>query len=273
MKLSFSTLGCPAWSIEQAIDSARQYGFSGIEIRGIDNELDIRNLPEFSDSNIEKTRAMFDDAGIEIISVDSSASFSHKEEEKLQKSVEETRDYITLAGKLGAPLVRVFGGSMPDGISFEDGANQLASYLIQLGDFAAEKNVIVALETHDSFLTGKAVLDVMKKTNHESVGVVWDISNCFWTGESIEDSANLLAPYIKNVHIKDSILDGDEAKLVFIGQGDIPIQKALKLLRGLGYDGYLSYEWEKVWQPDLAEPEEAFPQYVDKMNEYLGELS
>ena len=273
MKLSFSTLGCPAWSIERAIESARLYGFSGIEIRGIDNELDIRNLPEFSNGNIEKTRAMFEDAGIEIISVDSSASFSHKEQGKLQKSVEEARDYITLASKLGAPLVRVFGGSIPNGVSFEDGANQLASYLIQLGDFAAEKKVIVALETHDSFLTGKAVLDVMKKTNHESVGVVWDVSNCFWTGEPIEESVQLLAPYIKNVHIKDSIQDAGEAKLVFIGDGDIPIQKALKLLSGMGYDGYLSYEWEKVWQPDLPEPEEAFPQYVEKMLEYMGQLS
>ncbi len=273
MKLSFSTLGCPAWSLERAIESARMYGFSGMELRGINNELDIRNLPDFASGNIEKTRAMFEDAGIEIISVDSSASFSHKESEKLQKSVDEARDYITLASELGAPLVRVFGGSIPDGISFEDGANQLASYLIQLGDFAADKNVIVALETHDSFLTGKAVAEVMKKTDHESVGVIWDISNCFWTGELIEESANLLAPYIKNVHMKDSILDEKEAKLVFIGEGDIPIQKALKILAAMGYDGYLSYEWEKVWQPDLPEPEEAFPQYVEKMNEYLGELS
>ncbi len=273
MKLSFSTLGCPGWSLEKVIESAVRYGYDGVEFRGIDGELDIRKLPEFSPDQITNTRKKFEDAGIEIISVDSSASFSHRETDKLKSSVEEARDYIMLAKNLGAPMVRVFGGHIPEGVSFEDGADQLAHYLSQLGDFARESGVIVALETHDSFLTGKAVSCVMKKVNHDAVKVVWDISNCFWTGEPLVETAELLAPYIIHVHVKDSVFIDGEAKLVFIGNGDIPNREALKILKDLGYNGYLSYEWEKVWQPDLPEPEEAFPQYVEKMRKYLDELS
>jgi sugar phosphate isomerase/epimerase len=280
MKLSFSTLGCPGWPLEKVIESAKIYGYDGVEFRGIDGELDIRKLPEFSPDNIAQTRAMFEDAGIEVISVDSSASFSHKEGGKLQSSIDEARDYITLAKHLGAPIVllgapmvRVFGGHIPDGVIWADGVDQLAFHLSQLGDFAQESGVILALETHDSFLTGKAVSEVMKKTNHDAVKVIWDISNCYWTGEPLEETAEFLAPHIIHVHVKDSVFVDGEAKLVFTGEGDIPLQKSLEILKDMGYGGYLSYEWEKVWQPDLPEPDEAFPQYVEQMKEYLDELS
>ena len=273
MKLAFSTLGCPDWTLDKAIAAAKSYGFGGIELRGINRELDIRKLPDFSAENSELLPKLFKDAGIDLVSLDSSASFSYHETEKIKTNVEEAKDYIIRASKIRAPLVRVFGGYIPEGRSLSDGIMQLANNLSQLGDFAQEMNVTIALETHDSYLTGKVVAKVMEMTNHKAVGVVWDVSNCFWTGEPIETSAELLAPYLQHVHIKDSIWDGKEAKLTFIGEGDVPIYKALKILAKQGYNGYLSYEWEKVWQPDLPEPEEAFPQYIKKMKEYLGRLS
>ena len=272
MKLSFSTLGCPDWSIDEVVKYAKKYGFAGVEIRGIKSDLDIRKSPAFSDEHIMQIADLFQKAKIEIVSIDSSARLFSLEKEELKNNIQEAKDYITLANKLGAPLVRVFGGFVSENIVFIKAKEQLAKTLSKLGDFAQEMNVTIALETHDSFLTGKDVAEVMKLTNHKSVGVVWDISNCFWTGEPIEETAESLAPYIKLVHIKDSIWTGKEAKLTFIGEGKMPIIKVLKILKNDGYTGYLSYEWEKVWQPDLAEPEQAFPQYVGKMNEYLEKI-
>ena len=269
MKLAFSTLGCPDWTVGQAIEAAVNYGFQGIELRGFKGGLDIRKLPEFSSGQIALTQSLFENANLDVISVDSSASFSWSESEKISSNLKEAMDYILLASKLGAPMVRVFGGFIPDGISFANAARQLADSLILLGDFARDKGITVALETHDSFLTGKAIKEVMEMTNHQSVGVIWDISNCYWTGEPIETTAEFLGPYLKLVHIKDSIWNDKQAKLTFIGKGNIPIKKTLRILSNLGYDGYLSYEWEKVWQPNLPEAEKAFPQYIGKMKEYL----
>ena len=44
----------------------------------------------------------------------------------------------------------------------------------------------------------------------------------------------------------------------------------LDLLVAGGYDGYAILEWEKRWIPTLQEPEIAFPQYVQKMREWLA---
>ena len=45
----------------------------------------------------------------------------------------------------------------------------------------------------------------------------------------------------------------------------------LDLLVAGGYGGYAILEWEKRWIPTLQKPEIAFPQYVAKMREWLGE--
>ena len=270
MKLAFSTLGCPGWPLAKVVENAARYGFEGVELRGLAGELDLRKLPEFSAEHIERSRTLFEGAGIGIVSMDSSARLSQIGAEELRSNIKEAEDYIRLAAGIGAPLVRVFGGFIPESITLEDAVARLARRLGKLGDLARERGVAIVVETHDSFLTGKLLSEVMKLTDHASVGVVWDVSNCFWTGEPVEETAALLAPYLRLVHIKDSVLDGREARLTFIGDGDVPIRHVLRLLAELGYDGYLSYEWEKVWQPDLPEPEQAFPQYTEKMRKYLG---
>ena len=40
MKLSFSTLGCPAWTLDQIVKRAAQYRFDGIAFRGLGGELE-----------------------------------------------------------------------------------------------------------------------------------------------------------------------------------------------------------------------------------------
>jgi hypothetical protein len=39
-----------------------------------------------------------------------------------------------------------------------------------------------------------------------------------------------------------------------------------------GYEGLYNFEWEKVWHPDIDEPEVAFPQYAKTMTEWLTEV-
>lgn len=47
MKISFSTLGCPGWSWDDMIVTAKDIGFDGVEVRGIGNELYVPNAKPF----------------------------------------------------------------------------------------------------------------------------------------------------------------------------------------------------------------------------------
>lgn len=48
MKLSFTTLSCPGLSFEKVLDIAQEEGYEGIELRGIQDELDNTRLAPFS---------------------------------------------------------------------------------------------------------------------------------------------------------------------------------------------------------------------------------
>ena len=47
MKLSFSTLGCPRWTLKEIVATAKDLGFGGVEIRGIGDKINALEIPEF----------------------------------------------------------------------------------------------------------------------------------------------------------------------------------------------------------------------------------
>ena len=49
---------------------------------------------------------------------------------------------------------------------------------------------------------------------------------------------------------------------VALGRGEIPLAEAARLLIEAGFAGYLTFEHDKRWQPDLAEPEHIFPEAI-----------
>jgi len=56
---------------------------------------------------------------------------------------------------------------------------------------------------------------------------------------------------------------------VQIGDGEIPLKDALRILKAAGFDGWLTFEWEKVWHPNLADPSVAFPEFIARIRALL----
>ena len=44
---------------------------------------------------------------------------------------------------------------------------------------------------------------------------------------------------------------------------------AIKGLKSIGYDGYITLEWVKRWQPELAVPGIVFARYIDDIKSIL----
>ena len=272
MKLSASTLGCPDWTLDQILARFKAYGYDGVELRGIGPDLDLTQSAHFATPGaLEKTRQNFLDAGLEICCVDASARFTDADAGERAKHAEEARRAIDLAVALGAHLVRVFGGAIPEGGSRAVSQGFLVENLRALGDYArsAGGNVSVVLETHDAFSTGAQVADALAQVDHPAVGALWDLHHPFRAGEFPAETFAALSPYVKLTHAKDSRPGGTYCLL---GEGDVPVREMLALLHTGGYDGYVSVEWEKRWIPELDDPQEALPQYATTLRRYLSEL-
>ena len=270
MKLSFSTLGCPDWSLEQVIARAAQWGYDGVEIRGIQGELDLTRAEAFSDRKINDTRRRLVDHGIEICCLGSSSQFHMEDVRERQENVDSARAHVELAERLHVPFVRVFGDRFPDPYSKAACIDRVGEALQALSRFAGEVGVRIVLETHGDFTLSSDIAAVMKRAESPYVGVLWDTHHPYRTsGESVEITIKQLRPWIWHTHFKDSLPEGDGHRYVLPGQGDVPIPSFVERLRAIGYTGYLSFEWEKRWHPEIEEPEVAFPRYVQYMQAYL----
>lgn len=267
MHLTFSTLSCPAWTLDQILRVAAENGYAGVEIRGLQEHVDLRQSPAFQASHRAQVRRQFSDAGIAIQGLGASARFA--DSRHCENSLLEARDYVEMAADLGCPMVRVFGGS-PGPEDKDDGVERVAEALAELAPFAEAHQVTIVLETHDDFLAGAQVAAVLSRVNHPAVGVIWDVCNVFVTGEGVETTYPYLKPFLKHVHVKDAIGE----KPCLLGEGDIPIREVIKMLRADEESLpplALSVEWEKRWMPNIAEPEIVLPQYAAQLRAYLAE--
>lgn len=176
-----------------------------------------------------------------------------------------------MAVALGAPCVRVFGGAIAEGGDRAAAVGHLAESLATLGDYAEQTGgaVSVVLETHDSFSTGAQVAEALRQAAHPRTGALWDLHHPYRHGETPAETFAALGAYVKQTHVKDSRPGGTYCLL---GEGDIPIVEMLRLLKQGGYDGWINLEWEKRWIPELAAPEIAFPQYADRLRDYLQDV-
>lgn len=269
MKLSVSTLGCPTWTLGEILTRCSNYGYDGIELRGIGPELDVTKTPDFgSPDALAAVKRRIDDAGLAVSAVDSSCTFA--DPAKTQENLDHGRGMIDLAHALDSRYVRIFGGAYPDTIDTATAMSNVATALGTLGDYAKSANVIVVLETHDSFSTGAQVEGILSRIDHPNVAALWDVHHPFRHGECPADTMRFIGRHLAFVHVKDST--PSVKGYCLLGEGDIPVVESLRELKNAGYDGWVSVEWEKRWHPTIAEPEVAFPQYAAKMREYFGQI-
>lgn len=270
--LSFSTLGCPDWTFQQITDFAVQHGYKGIEVRGLKRELDLTKSPVFNtEANRKATIALMKTKRLSFVGLGSSANLHFKEGAEREKNLDEARRFIDLAQQINCPYVRVFPNSFPKEQTKSETIDLIVKGLFELGDYAKQKNVTVLMETHGDVVKIEDLLTIMQAAEHDHVGLVWDISN-MWTvtKESPAEAWNTLQKYIRHTHIKDARVENDKLNYTLLGEGDVPIFEAISLMAKSGYKGYYSFEWEKMWHPDIAEPEIAFAHYSKAMKTFKG---
>jgi len=272
--IAFSTLGCPAWDWPRILEFAHQHGFSAIELRGLQGNLDLPSHAVFAADRIEQTKKEIRDHKLRIACVSSSANLYIEDPDKRAKELADARRFIDLASTLGAPYVRVFGGkAQSDNAPVPDDPTKarVAAGLRELGQYAGPKAVTVIIESHDHFTSSATLKDVLKAADSEHVGLLWDAHHTFAaSNEDPEFTVKQLGPWIRHTHLKDSVGKGEDRKYVLTGTGNVPIERQIKALQSIGYKGFYCFEWEKVWHPDLADPEIAIADFAHVVGQCLG---
>ncbi len=269
--LAFSTLGCPAWSFAQILDNAVSYGYDGIEIRGIQKDMDITKGPDFGSSEaIARSIKMMEDKKLKLVCLGASTGLHHSDIERRKSNLDEAKSLIDLARKVNCPYIRVFPDKLPKEQDRQATINLIINGLRELGNYAKGSEVMVLMETHGDVVKTDDLLNIMQQAAGPHVGLIWDISNTWCvTQEPPSKVYNKLKKYIKHIHFRDAKLINGREQSALLGQGDVPLKEAAKLLKDDNYKGFFSFEWEKRWMLKVEDPEIAFPQFIKEMKTYF----
>jgi sugar phosphate isomerase/epimerase len=270
LPLSFSTLGCPDWNFSAILEFAAANHYQGIEIRGILRQLDLSQCPEFNSAgNIIASRRRAEEKGLAIVDLGSSCELHHVAGAEREKNIDEGKRFIDLAHALGCPFIRVFPNKLPKDQDRAATIDLIVKGLTSLGAHAKGSGVRVLMESHGDGVESGELRSIMEQAADPGVGLVWDVYN-MWsvTHESPAKVYETLKKYIFHTHIKDGITKEGKEEYRLLGQGDSPIFEAIDVLAAGGYGGYYSFEWEKLWHPEIAEPEIALADYPKAMEKH-----
>jgi len=274
MKLAFSTLGCPSWELREIVATARNLGYDGVELRAVGGTLDLLGRAEFAPAQLAATRASFEDAGLEICCVDTSCVFHSTDASERANQIKIALAHAEMAAKLGAALIRVFPDKIESGAGREETRDWIAASLRELAEGTPD-GVEIGLETHGDFARAEYAAEIVSLANHPKVRLIWDVANSAAAGDEIQHAARVVQPHLAHVHLRDAKpVAGSEHWLpVLAGRGRVSFAEAFATLRELKYEGFVSFEWEKYWHPEIEEPEVALPNFINAIRELVGDRS
>jgi sugar phosphate isomerase/epimerase len=150
-------------------------------------------------------------------------------------SVQLVKNWIEVAAKLGASLIRVFtGAGVPSGHSFDQVLEWMASDLKECVAYGSRYGVVVGLQNHDDFLkTADDTIRVVKAVNSEWFGIILDVGSLRQSDPYAE--IEKLAPYAVSWQLKEN---------VGYGSKEVPtdLRKVKAIIDRVGYRGFLPIE-------------------------------
>lgn len=265
---TMSTIGCPEWDLETVCRRADEYGFDGIDFRGLQDELDITQTVEFTE-DLEQTKQLFIESNLQVSAISSSISIC--DEEARDDNLQAAKRLISTADELDTNYVRIFGSGDLENRSRSALIETAATMMDEILQLEGARDIQWLVETHDHWTQGQDCRELLDQISDPNVGVLWDIGHTTRVSdESPRETYDLIGPEIEYVHLKDAIYDHDHPdamedgwRYVLPGDGELPLAEGLQVLQTEGYDGWIMFEHEKRWHPELTEPEEAYPEFME----------
>ncbi len=240
---------------------AREIGFAGIEFVDLLNPAWGIEGDEYEIAR--EVRAAADEYGLLIpayaVSSNLLGFFPDREVERLCRQA-------GVAKLLGASVFR-FDASFkayrkPD-FTWEDGIAEMAPRIRRIAEFGSKIGVKTCTENHGFlYQAPERMKKLIEAVGHKNFGWLVDVGNFSVVDRDNLEAVKIAAPYAVHVHAKDFVLLPDPGKDApapvgfnrsaggnlwrgtVLGRGNVDVVSCLDALRGAGYDGWVSYEFE-----------------------------
>ena len=268
--LSFTTMATPEWSARKAIEHASLYGYKGIDLRMSDFKGEIK--PGSSVSGLQEIRNILNNESI-ILAGLLCYNKTGNENKFSWKDMEDSVLYsLETACKLGARSIRIFAGNPHGKIPFDEYTKYAAETILLAIERLGESMKIV-IQNHDGSYNALELVKLVKLIGNKRIEIAFSPDHSFMAGEQMAQVYSEVKPYLGQLYISDVIpLEGNVKKFqpVLPGRGRVPLKEAYEMTTGDGFDGFISFKWEKLWHDDIEEPETALPCFIKYWENITG---
>ncbi|MHC5058400.1 MAG: sugar phosphate isomerase/epimerase family protein [Planctomycetota bacterium] len=238
MKLSLLTylLG-KDYKLDELLEICARYGYRGVECRaqlGHKHGIELETSPE----ERAAIKARLAASPVKLVGISTGCRFEYAEAEKVREQVEIAKRFVDLAADVGAPQIRVFGNAFPKGADRDRVVKQVGESLREIAEHAEPSGVDCNLEMHGDFYHWKHTLRAVQIADHPRVGIVYNCDARETKWGPIRAFIDPVAPYLRHVHMHN------------LERDDYPYPELFRILKDLGYAGYLSLECGESPDPE-----------------------
>ena len=189
-----------------------------------------------TDDVIRKVRQRAAVRGLAISGTGIRNHFASADPEVREAGIRLARQWIDVAAKLGAPVIRLFAGSMPAG--YENRWEEVMAWMVPCfracAEYAQTKGVRIGIQNHaDALSTADQTLRLLRAINHPGVGLIVDTGS-FTTSDPYTEIA-MTAPFAINWQVKERLHgEGPDKKTDML--------RVMKIIRASGYNGFVPVE-------------------------------
>jgi sugar phosphate isomerase/epimerase len=161
--------------------------------------------------------------------------FSVADASARRNDVRMVKDWIVVASKLGAPVIRVFSGrATPEGHSFDEALAWMVPDFKECAAFGQQHGVMVAIQQHNDFLkTAAETIRVIDAVGSDWFGCILDIGS-LRSGDPYAEIEKLV-PYAVSWQIKENVGRNGEEEPTDLARIKAIIDRS-------GYRGYVPFE-------------------------------
>lgn len=219
-------------TLSDVVDYCANLGFDGLDATGY-------YFPGYPDAPPDeylfdlKRKAFLN--GITINGTGVRNDFAVADADSRKNDVQLVKNWIDVAEKLGATVIRVFSGKKaPDGYSFENVLEWMVPEMQECAGYGEKHGVIVGLQNHNDFVkTADETIKIVEAVNSDWFGVILDVGS-LRQGDPYAEIEKLL-PYAVSWQLKENVWFGDK-------ETPTNLQKIKEIVDKGGYRGFLPIE-------------------------------
>lgn len=219
-------------TIDDMLDFCAETGFDGVDITGYY----FKGYPQVPpDDYLFHIKRKAFGLGIEISGTGVRNDFTIADKSKREQEVTLVKNWIEVAAKIGAPVIRIFSGTQKnDGITQEQVTEWMLKDIQTCIEYGKQHGVIIGLQNHNDFIkTADQIIKIMEMINSEWLGIILDTGS-YRVNDPYEEIARSVK-YAVSWQIKSHLfINGVEQ--------ETDISKIVNIIKSSGYKGYLPIE-------------------------------